>query len=110
MLLIQYECVTSLTTTTSTTTTTLQTTATTTLINYCPTTEATPVGTCSTTSQVTPQFITTSTSTYFEYQIFEQIVCSSGVLFIRCPTNLVIHIKSAYYGIQAQTTTSCIDR
>lgn len=58
---------------------------------------------CTTSSPYEPQLLVNSTQTYFGYPISQQIVCQGSRLIILCPLELVIHIYSAYYGIQSAT-------
>ena len=56
-----------------------------------------------------PKFIANSSTTNYEYPVYQQIICNNGKTFITCPSNLVIHINSGYYGIQHMTTVNaCI--
>ena len=44
-----------------------------------------------------------------DYPIYEQITCNNARLVLTCPSNLLISIRSTYYGIQSRTNTnSCI--
>jgi hypothetical protein len=61
---------------------------------------------CPETSPYVPKFLSNSTSHSIGYPIFEHILCSSGKLVLACPSNLVIHIYGAYYGIQHETSLS----
>ena len=63
----------------------------------------------STHSPYVPQPLTNSLNTYFSYPIYQQIVCQGSTLVLVCPSDLVIHIYSAYFGIQEYTrSTFCI--
>jgi hypothetical protein len=53
-----------------------------------------------------PEFLYNSTEVYFGYAIYQQIVCQASRLIILCPLDLVIHVFSAYYGIQSTTMSS----
>jgi hypothetical protein len=57
-------------------------------------------------SSYVPQPLSNSTQTSFQYPILTQTVCQNSRMIIACPENMVIHVYSAYYGIQAQTTTT----
>jgi hypothetical protein len=65
-------------------------------------------GTCpsATFSPYVPTYSTNSTSTSFQYPIYLQTVCQNSRMIIACPTDQVIHIFSAYFGIQSGTTTT----
>ena len=67
-----------------------------------------PVGKCPSSSSFEPNFLPTSTLTSFNYPIYEKITCTGGKVVIKCLENFVIHIYSAYYGIQSKTLTNCI--
>jgi hypothetical protein len=73
---------------------------------YC-TAGLTPNGNCSTGSPYEPTFLTNSTQSSFGYPIYELAVCNAGKTILLCPNQLVIHIYSAYFGIQQNTKTTC---
>jgi hypothetical protein len=100
---VQYRCInsSSLLTTTAT-----ASTITTTSLPNCPN-YVKPNGSCSTiaSSPYTPVFLTAN-QTSFNYPIMQKIVCSGSSINIICPVNTVIHVYSAYYGIQSGTLLS----
>lgn len=55
-----------------------------------------------------PSFLTVDSSVYFGYPVVQNIVCNNAIMLINCPDEHVIHIHSAYYGIQMSTLSSCI--
>lgn len=62
--------------------------------------------TCTTSSPYEPSVLVNSTRTYFGYPISQQIVCQGSRLIVLCPLELVIHVYSAYYGIQSTTMSA----
>jgi hypothetical protein len=101
LMYVQYKCV-SPSALTTTTTSTRQSTTTT--LPYCPN-YVTPTGTCSSVSNspYIPEYLTAN-QTSFNFPIMQQIVCSGSTINLICPTNTVIHIYSAYFGIQSGTS------
>lgn len=105
MLLVQWQC-SSTTSTTTVTTTQVITTASNSLFQCNNTFIAS--GQCpdmTTFSPFEPNFLQNSTITSFGFPIFQEIICQNSIVVLKCPTNFVIHIYAAYYGIQAQTLT-----
>ena len=69
-----------------------------------------PTGSCSlSSSPYEPTFFTNSTTTNFEYAITQSIVCESGKMALVCGSGYVIHVYSAYFGIQEQTQSLCAE-
>lgn len=104
MLLVQWQCISTTTTTTTSTTTTTKSTSS----NSCANTTISLNGKCPDTNSFSPYeptYLTNSTSTSFGYPIYQEIVCENSVIVLKCPTNLVLHIYAAYYGVQTQTST-----
>lgn len=103
LLYVQYKCV-SPTTLTTTTTSTFPSTTTT--LPYCAS-YVTPTGSCSSiaSSPYTPTFVTAN-QTSFNYPVMQQVVCLGSSVDLVCPANTVIHIYSAYFGIQSSTSVS----
>ena len=60
---------------------------------------------CPNNSVYFPSFITINTSFSFGYPIYEHVYFSDSSVSISCPSKLVIHIHSLYYGIQSNTST-----
>lgn len=88
-------------------TTSTTTAATTTSLPYCA--NGLVTGTCKDTSSFSPyvpKSLTNSTQLYFDYPIYQQTVCQNSRILIHCPSDLVIHIYAAYFGIQSYTTTT----
>ncbi len=84
-LFIQWECIGTPTTTPTTSTTTYS-------LPYCAT-YTLPTGSCPlTNSPYEPTFLTNSTTTSFNYPIYETGVCQFGKIVLNCPINTVIHI------------------
>ena len=65
---------------------------------------------CPTRSIYSPKFITLTESYNFDYPINQVIVCLESKLVLKCPQTQVLHIYSAYYGIQADTNTLSCDK
>ena len=63
---------------------------------------------CPVLSAFVPQFLTSFYSYSYGYPVSEQIACMGSVIHLRCPLNHFIHIYSAYFGVQANTLTSCL--
>ena len=103
LLYVQYKCVSPTALTTSTTSTSPTTTTT---LPYC-SNYITPSGTCSSiaTSPFVPTFVTAN-QTSFGYPVMQQVVCLGSSVNLVCPANTVIHIYSAYFGIQSTTFVS----
>ncbi|RNA02935.1 rhamnose-binding lectin-like [Brachionus plicatilis] len=99
ILLIQWECV-------SNEQTTLQPPTTLTTLPTCSTRPFINASCDSTHSPYVPQPLTNSTLTHFSYPIYQQIVCQGSTLVLVCPSDLVIHIYSAYFGIQEPTRSA----
>ncbi|RNA41243.1 rhamnose-binding lectin-like [Brachionus plicatilis] len=99
ILLIQWECV-------SNEQTTLQPHTTLTTLPTCSTRPFINASCDSTHSPYVPQPLTNSTLTHFSYPIYQQIVCQGSTLVLVCPSDLVIHIYSAYFGIQEPTRST----
>lgn len=98
ILYVQWECV------SSTATTAQMQISTASTLPYCDL-KIIPSGKCPTSNPYVPAFLTDSTQKSFGYPISEIIACA-GKIVLNCPTNTVIHIYSAYYGIQSKTMTS----
>lgn len=105
MIFVQWECVSTPIVTVATT----QSPTTLSTLPFC-SVESTLNGTCNpdSFSIFEPKFMDNSSTTYFSYPIYQQIVCAGTRLIITCPTDLVIHTYAAYFGIQSHTpTTTC---
>ena len=55
-----------------------------------------------------PIFLTNSTSSIFEYPIYESIAYQSGRISIICPINLVIHIHSGRQYAEIKIVFNCL--
>ncbi|CAF0770156.1 unnamed protein product [Brachionus calyciflorus] len=60
---------------------------------------------CPSSSIYNPKFLSLTDSYNFNYPINQIIVCTESKLDLKCPSNQVLHIYSAYYGIQPDTNT-----
>jgi hypothetical protein len=66
------------------------------------------VGTCPTFSRYEPEFLTSPISSSFGFPIYEKLTCNRGKVVIKCLNSFVIHILSAYFGVQIKAqNTSC---
>ena len=100
ILIIQYECI----------------DMSTNIIPYCNTNSqmVTKTSTTSTTykcspySAINPSFISSYDSNFNNFLINENIVCYGSKLNIYCKSNTLIHIYSAYFGIQSLTNSLCV--
>ena len=103
MLYVQWKCVAAIATSITTTTQSAPSSA-----NSCPQTYLNPSGSCvsSSFSPYVPSPLVNSTITYFGYPIYERTICQNGKLVLACSGNQVIHVYSAYFGIQSATTSS----
>lgn len=101
ILFVQHRCINVTTMTTTTSTTSLSNVVT---LPFCQNL-VTPAGACSSiaTSPYVPSFLTPN-QTSFTYPIMQQIVCLGSEANLVCPLNTVIHIYSAYFGIQSATS------
>lgn len=55
-----------------------------------------------------PQFLTIDRSVAFGYPISQIIICNNAIALLTCPPGQLIHIYSAYYGVQSDTATPCV--
>jgi len=104
MLFIQWECLTpsiDVETTQSNIPTTISS------LPECDSYEA-PDGECPTHFPRMPSFLQNSSESSFGYPIYQQINCNSVRTVLVCPDYTVIHIYSAYFGIQSSTKGPCL--
>jgi hypothetical protein len=53
-----------------------------------------------------PRYLSNSTSVSFDFPIYQQTVCQNSRMILACPQDQVLHIYSAYFGIQSATITT----
>ena len=63
--------------------------------------------TCPTDLLYISSFLTLSSSYRFQYPVLQEVICTGSSFELRCPKSQRIHIISAYYGIQSDTSTAC---
>jgi hypothetical protein len=103
-LIVQWECLANWPITTTTTTTTTDSNS----LNYCSSNKYIPIDTCPSQSVIVPSFLNDSSITNFDYPIYQQVSCYGSKIDLICQPNTIIHVYSAYYGIQSQTSTECV--
>jgi hypothetical protein len=108
ILIVQYECLTSAQMITSSISSTSFVLLESTISNYVINMNEQNICYCSSDSVFMPKILTQNGYYSFDYPIYEQIVCYGGRLNIICQENSLIHIYSAYFGIQFQTTSDCM--
>ncbi|RNA20804.1 hypothetical protein BpHYR1_015227 [Brachionus plicatilis] len=101
ILYAEWECVASLITTTTQAPSTVST------LPFCPF-EQNLSGICVSEkfSPHVPVELVNSTSSYFGFPTVEYTLCQDSIMVLTCPTDLVIHIHTAYFGIQPNTSRS----
>ena len=65
-----------------------------------------PFGSCNSIASTpyVPVFLNNQSLTSFEYLINQQIGCLGSTIYLLCPAKSVIHIYSAYFGIQSTSS------
>lgn len=96
MLFVQWKCANTLQTPSLSVTTTSMTD-----LEICPIVNATD--TCPSMSQYEPDLLSNSAMTSFGFPINQEILCQGSTVFLKCPSNQVLHIQAGYYGIQLKT-------
>lgn len=55
-----------------------------------------------------PQFLSVERSVASGYPISQAVICNNAITILNCPVGQLIHVYSAYYGVQSDTATACV--